>query len=355
MTAVDLVAWAPDASWLVALPKAEVHVHLEGSFTASDMARLANSAGVPLPRPIEDLFGVADLAEFLQLLDWSCGLVRTPEQLAQAAYTLAEWEHRSGVGYADVIVNPTHWPAWHGRLGEFLGALHDGFSRAESDGLTPTGICVSLLRQQSAEDAASLVEWLVENRPARVVALSVDGNEAASGRTGHRFAEAFAAAKSAGLHRTVHAGESSGPEGVWDAIELLGAERIDHGVRAIEDPTVVSELARRQVPLGICPTSNVTLGVCPDYRTHPLERLRAAGVRVSINTDDPALLGTRLEWEYARIGGAAGWGAAEYLEVARTSIESAFCPEPIRTMLLGELEAYGSVSLKRTSSDDGRG
>jgi adenosine deaminase len=330
----------PDVSWLVALPKAEVHVHLEGSFTATDMAALANEADVPLPRAVDDLFSVSNLTEFLQLLDWSCSLVRTDEQLAAAAYRLSASEHRSGVGYADVIVNPTHWPAWHGRLDAFMGALDEGFSRAEADGLTPVGICVSLLRQQSEDEAASLVDWLIDQRPARVVALSIDGNEAAAGRTGHRFAQAFTRASAAGFHRTAHAGESSGPEGVWDAIDLLGAERIDHGVRAVEDQALVKELARRQIPLGICPTSNVTLGVCPSYRDHPLERLRREGVPVSVNTDDPALLGTRLEWEYARIGEAAGWRRSDFVDVARTSIIAAFCSETVRTELLTSLDSF---------------
>ncbi|WP_407926628.1 adenosine deaminase family protein, partial [Caenimonas soli] len=116
------------------------------------------------------------------------------------------------------------------------------------------------------------------------MALSIDGNEAAAGRTGPRFAEAFRRAGGAGLRRTVHAGESSGPEGVRDAIELLGADRIDHGVRAIEDPGLVELLVDRQIPLGICPTSNLTLGVYPSIEDHPIDRLRRAGVAVSINT-----------------------------------------------------------------------
>jgi len=122
------------------------------------------------------------------------------------------------------------------------------------------------------------------------VALSVDGNEATAGRTGPRFAEAFRKAASAGLCRTVHAGESSGPEGVWDAVDLLGADRIDHGVRAIEDPALVQMLADRQIPLGVCPTSNLVLGVYPSIEAHPIEfgggvRAVSAGVWVDGRSD----------------------------------------------------------------------
>ena len=122
---------------------------------------------------------------------------------------------------------------------------------AEQDGLPPANLCISLLRTQTADEAAELVDRLIEWRHPRVVALSIDGNEAAAGRTGPRFTDAFRRAGAAGLRRTVHAGELSGPEGVRDAIELLGADRIDHGVRAIEDETVVALLAERRIPLGI--------------------------------------------------------------------------------------------------------
>jgi adenosine deaminase len=174
----------------------------------------------------------------------------------------------------------------------------------------------------------------------RVVALSVDGNEATAGRTGPRIAEAFRRAGHAGLRRTVHAGESSGPEGVWDAINLLGADRIDHGVRAIEDDALVAELAERAIPLGICPTSNLSLGVFPSIQAHPIERLRAAGVRVSINTDDPALLSTCLVDEYRLCTQTFGWSDEIMRAVARTSIESSFATDELKSSLLSTLNRW---------------
>lgn len=188
-----------------------------------------------------------------------------------------------------------------------IDAIDAGLTAAEQDGLPPVGLCVSLLRTQSSNAAAELVDTLVALRHPRVVALSIDGNEAAAGRSGPRFAEAFSRAGAAGLQRTVHAGESSGPEGVRDALELLGADRIDHGVRAIEDPELVKLLVDRQIPLGVCPTSNLTLGVYASIEDHPIDRLRRAGVVVSVNTDDPALLGASLVGEYALCSKAFGW------------------------------------------------
>jgi adenosine deaminase len=328
---------AVDGEWIRGLPKAEVHVHLEGCFDADQIVQLAAAAGEPLPRPRPRLFELPDLPALLEFLDWVCGLVRTHEQVEQAAYRFAEREARSGVRYADLIFNPTHWP-WRDRLGEFIEALDAGFSAAERDGLPSVGLCVSLLRQQSASEAGELVDWLVERKHPRVVALSIDGNEAAAGRTGPRFADAFVQAAAGGLRRTVHAGESSGPEGVWDAVELLGAERIDHGIKAVEDPELVQRLADWGIPLGVCPGSNVALGLYPDLRSHPIEALRAAGVPVSVNTDDPASLETDLVSEYLATAKAFDWTEAIVRDVARTSIEASFADEDLKRELRAELD-----------------
>ena len=326
-----------DLEHLRTLPKAEVHLHLEGCFEASVIEQWASSEGIALPRPREDLLKFSGLADFLSFLDLACGLASTRERLARLCYALSQRLADNGTGYADVIINPTHWHAWHGRLPAMLEAIDAGFTEAEQDGLPPVGLCLSLLRTQSAEAALELVDALVSMRHPRVVALSLDGNEATAGRTGPRFAEAFRRAGRAGLRRTVHAGESSGPEGVWDAIDLLGAERIDHGVRAIEDASLVAALAERAIPLGICPTSNLSLGVYPSLDAHPVERLRAAGVRVSINTDDPALLGASLIGEYLQCRRAFAWSDEITRAVARTSIESSFAPEELKSGLLNVL------------------
>lgn len=322
------------------LPKAEVHVHIEGCFDEDTLERWAGEAGIPMPRTKEQLFAFKGLADFLQFLDWASGLANTPERIAELAYRFAQRLARDGTGYADAIINPTHWHAWTGRTKPLIEALDAGFRAAEQDGLPPVGLCISLLRTQTAAEASELVDLLADWRHPRVVALSVDGNEAAAGRTGPRFAQAFAQAGRAGLKRTVHAGESSGPEGVRDAIELLGADRIDHGVRAIEDAAVVDLLVERAIPIGICPTSNLTLNVYPSIADHPVERLRKAGVRLSLNTDDPGLLGTDLPQEYALVSKAFGWQDEILRETARTSIEASFANADVKSALLERLRHW---------------
>lgn len=331
---------SPALTRLQKLPKAEVHLHLEGCFEATTLAQWAVADGMALPRPQEDLFKFSGLADFLEFLDLACGLASSRDRLVELCYGLSQRLAANGTGYADVIVNPTHWHAWQGRFPAMLEAMDAGFRAAEQDGLPPVGLCISLLRTQSAHAAVELVDSLVALRHPRVVALSVDGNEATAGRTGPRFAEAFRRAGEAGLRRTVHAGESSGPEGVWDAVELLGADRIDHGVRAIEDASLVRMLVDRQIPLGICPTSNLVLGVYPSIQEHPLERLRAAGVRVSVNTDDPALLGASLVGEYALCRAAFGWSDQVIQAIAQTSIEASFASGDVKTSLLSALQRW---------------
>lgn len=342
--------------WIRSVPKAEVHVHLEGNFELDDLLQLAKAAGEPLPGPAATLFdigthhdfavpevttggdrehgaGVGGLTGFLQFLDWQCGLVRTREQAARHAYRFAARQSASGVLYSDVIVNPTHWGAWQGREAELLDALAAGLDEAEQDGLSSAGLCVSLLRQQSSAEGAEIATWLANDRPRRVVALSVDGDERTMSRSGARFAEAFTIARDAGLGRTVHAGESSGADSVWDAVDLLHAQRIDHGIRSVEDPALLSRLRDEGISLGVCPRSNITLGVADDLASHPLRRLLDAGVPVTINTDDPAPLRVTLESEWAAVARTLDWDQARVLELAETSIDASFAnPDTKRAM-----------------------
>jgi adenosine deaminase len=348
-----------DEEQIRALPKAEVHIHLEGTFALIDLLTLAKENGVPLPGPAATLFdvsthdafavpavttggaeagaGAGGLSGFLRFLDWQCGLVRTPEQAARVAYAFSARQSASGIRYSDVIVNPTHWGAWRGRELALFDALAAGFDEAEADGLCGVGVAYSLLRAQDANEAEDIVRDLVTRRPRRVVALSVDGDEKASGRTGEKFRDAFRLAASRGLRRTVHAGESSGPEGVWDALDLLHAERIDHGVRSIEDPALIDRLVADGISLGVCPRSNVALGIAPSWSEHPLPRLLEAGVLVTLNTDDPAPLNTTLESDWAVAAEQFGFDLTDMAGFAGRSINASFADDDTKQALRAEL------------------
>lgn len=328
-----------DEVWIAGLPKAEVHCHLEGCIEGALVDSAARRHGLAQQQQAKDGSSIGSLADLLAYLDFACSLIDQADELAAIAYSASRHAAASGTRYLDVIVTPIHWAAWKDRLPAMVDAVDAGFCEAEADGLTPAGLCLSINRAQSASAARELVEWMVATRHARIVGLSIDGNEQYGSNNG-RFAEAFAAASANGLRRCAHAGESSGPEGVREAVEVLGAERIDHGIRAVEDPRLVADLARRQVPLDICPTSNRILGLTPDPALHPLDRLRAAGVRVSLNTDDPLIYGCDLVGEYVSTARTFGWGKDELVSVARTSVDSCFAEEGRRKELTRALDDY---------------
>jgi adenosine deaminase len=331
-----------DEPWVRDLPKAEVHLHLEGCVPPELVEAAARRQGVDLaagPRlPVRDLPGL------LAYLDVACALVDRADDLSAIAYDTMARAAATGTGHVDAICNPTHWPAWHGRLGAMVDALDAGFRAAEQDGLGTAALCLSIKRTQGAAEAMELVDWILSSRSAgrrRVVALSIDGDEAGGARSHtDRFAPAFARAAAGGLRRCAHAGESSGAQGVREAVDGLGAERVDHGIRSVEDPALVAELAGRAVPLDVCPSSNVILGVVPSLAEHPVERLRAAGVRVSLNTDDPLLYGVDVPGEYLRCARQFGWDRATVAAVARTSIESCFADPDRRATLSADLDRY---------------
>ena len=185
-----------------------------------------------------------------------------------------------------------------------------------------------------------LVEQMKAHRTPRLAGLSIDGNEALTGRTGERFRSAFLAAKAAGFGLTVHAGESSGPEGVRDALDLLEADRLDHGVRAAEDPALLRRLAETKTPLNVCLTSNLTL-LYRRPEDHPLRRLLDAGAAVTLNRDDPTFLdGLTLTEELRRAASFGAMTGEELLNCQRTAVRAAFCAEETKAALLAALADF---------------
>ena len=319
------------------LPKVELHVHLEGTIEPERIAGLAAAAGAELPRPLERIYEAIDLSEFLAFLDWVGSLVTTPDIAGDLAYEFAERAYRDNTLYAEVIVNPTHWPALE--LPDLLAGIAAGFDRAQADGLTDCRILPSILRQQSAEGAEALATHLVQHRPSRVVGLSIDGNEAVAGKTAQRFERAYAIAGEGGLGLTAHAGESSGADGVRDALDVLRVDRLDHGVRAIEDPELVARLVGEGQALNVCVTSNCRR-MYPDVHHHPIIELLAAGVTCTINTDDPAPMMCSLNGEFEMVADAAGLDAAGIAAISRNAIAASFCDDATKAGLSAAVDGW---------------
>lgn len=319
------------------IPKIELHVHLEGAFSPKYSATLAKKAGVELRGgSLEHLFDFVHLADFLELLDWNCGLVRSYEEVSSLAYEFAKYFTSQNVVYAEVITNPTHWSSLS--HDEHIGGILDGFERACKDGYCDCALLVSLLRTQSTESAEETVDWVLSHPHARLIGLSVDGNEEAA-ESNERFAPILKKAKAQGLRLTMHAGESSPAEGVREAIELSGAERIDHGVRAADDPALIKKIKDERIALNVCLYSNVALDVFT-YENHPLKKLYDEGVLVTVNTDDPQLLNWSLNEELSLVSSLYGWGKEDIRKVELNAAEACFCSKEKRAKLKELIESY---------------
>lgn len=323
-----------------ALPKVELHVHLEGTVQPETVLALARKNRVALPATsLEDLrawYTFRDFDHFVEIFTTICACLQTPDDFARITYEYGRAMARQNIRYAEVTWSPTQ----HLQLPftALLKGINTGRQQAERDlGVRMTWI-PDIVRC-NPETAEQVVAWLVspEAIAGGVVAIGLGGPEV--GFPPELFSEAFAAARAAGLHSNPHAGETVGPESVWGALRALGAERLGHGVRAIEDAALMAHLVERQIPLEVNPTSNICLGIYPTYAAHPLRALVEAGVCVTINSDDPALFNTTLNEEYLHAVRDCGLSLAQLVTVARNAIRVSYLSDGEKARLLAEFDA----------------
>ncbi len=303
---------------LLEIPKAELHVHLEGSIEPATLQEIDPSLSLA---EIEAHTTYEDFAGFLRAYVWVNKRLETPEHYALALRRLASTLSAQGVVYAEITLS-AGVILWKGQdLEAIYSALWEETRRA------PIEIrwILDAIRQFGAEAARPVVEFAARARQRGVVAFGIGGDEVRG--PAREFAEVFHEARAAGLRLTCHAGETAGSESVREAL-AIGAERIGHGIAAIEDEALMAELRERAIPLEVCVTSNVRTGVVASPATHPLRRLYERGVPVLINTDDPALFGCTLASEY-ELAGRLGFSETELEELAEASLRFAFA-EPGR-------------------------
>jgi adenosine deaminase len=309
------------------VPKAELHVHLEGTATPDLVRRIAQRNGLDVPDGVfaaPDRFAWRDFLDFLQTYDMAASVIRTGQDYRDITYEYLATCARDGVIYVELTASVDH-----ARLVGVGDDEHwEGIAAGIDDARRDFGI------------EARILSSAVRNFAARphpyIVGFSMAGDEA--GYPPRPFAEAFRIAAQAGLGCTIHAGEWAGAESVRAALELP-VTRLSHGVRAIEDPTLVAELARRAITLEVCPTSNVALGVFPSFEEHPFPVLRAAGVPVTLASDDPPYFGASVAGEYAIAHERFGLDDDDLLEVTSTAIEASFAEPGLRERLRTRLTA----------------
>lgn len=307
------------------MPKAELHVHLEGAIGPRTLLDLARRRRVDLPASdvegIERWFAFRDFDQFLEIYLTVSRCLRDPEDFQLAARSFLEDRARQNILYTEAHFTISTHVANGANPGEVADALAETVSAGEREHGVVLRWIPDIVRNVDYERADQTLEWALEHRDKHVVALGLAGKEESSAQP---FREHFALASEAGLRRTVHAGEQCGPEAIWEALEACGAERIGHGFRSIEDPRLVEVLVDRQLPLEVCPTSNVALGLVPALEDHPLGRLRDAGVRWSLGSDDPALFGTTLTEEIDRTARILDLDRTELARLSLAALRQAF-------------------------------
>jgi aminodeoxyfutalosine deaminase len=313
------------SSFILSLPKAELHLHLEGSIEPSTLLELRQRHGMDGASlaDVEQLYSYADFAGFLSAFKDVTGHLRTPEDYELITYRLMERLKSQNVLHAEVIVS-VGVCLW--RKQDFP-AIFEGLERGRQRGETDFGVSVlwifDAIRQFGAEKAQSVVDLAIQFRDRNVVAFGIGGDERAG--PPEWFTEVYARAAEAGLHLTAHAGESAGPESIWGALNLK-AERIGHGLTAGQDAELIEELAERQIPIEICVTSNLRTGCCSDIAQHPVRRYFDQGLMLTLNSDDPAMFRTSLVAEYALVQETFGFTDEHLRELARNSFEASFLP-----------------------------
>jgi adenosine deaminase len=309
-------------------------VHLEGTAPPDLIRRLAERNGMPVPEGVFDgpqRFAYTDFLDFLRTYDLAASVIRTGEDYRDVTYEYLAGCAREGALYVELTASPDHAALVGLSDEEHVDGIARGIDDARRDFGIEGRILMSAVRNFGVEQAVRVARYTAERPHPYVVGFSMAGDE--ENFPAGDYVEPFEIAAAAGLGCTVHAGEWAGAHSVRAALGLP-VTRIGHGVRAIEEPELVDELARRGIVLECCPTSNVVLGAFPSYEDHPLPRLRDAGVRVTLGSDDPPYFGASIGGEYAICAESYGWGDGDLREITRTALEAAFCEDTLKEELM---------------------
>jgi adenosine deaminase len=323
-----------------ALPKAELHLHIEGSLEPELMFALAQRNGIALPfASVEDIraaYSFTRLQDFLDIYYQGAAVLRTRQDFHDLAFAYAERAAADNVRHAEIFFDPQTHTDRGIEFGVVIDGLHSGLEAArEQFGLT-SHLILCILRHL---DEAAAFATLEAAKPYldRIAGIGLDSSEV--GHPPAKFARVFAAAAALGLKRVAHAGEEGPPDYVWQALDLLAIDRLDHGNRALEDPVLTARLAREAMTLTVCPLSNLKLCVVESIDAHPMRRMLDAGLRATVNSDDPAYFGGYVNDNYRALAASGQVTQADFVTLARNSFLGAFLPDETIATHLAELDA----------------
>jgi adenosine deaminase len=328
-------------AFIVGLPKAELHLHIEGSLEPEQMFAFARRNGVAIPyASIEDVraaYAFGNLQDFLDIYYAGADVLRTERDFHELAAAYFDRAAADGVVHAEIMFDPQTHTARGIALGTVIEGLLSAMADAEARHGITSALILSFLRHLSEEEAFATLEdaapWLD-----RIMAVGLDSSEL--GHPPEKFARVFAAAAERGLRLVAHAGEEGPPDYVRQALDMLHVQRIDHGNRALEDADLVARLAREEMTLTVCPLSNLKLCVVESMAEHPIGRMLEAGLRATVNSDDPAYFGGYVADNYRAIADAGRLDRGQLATLARNSFLGSFLPEAAIRAHLEALDAY---------------
>ncbi len=332
------------------LPKAELHVHIEGTLEPEMIFALAQRNGVALPyasvEALRAAYAFTNLQSFLDLYYAGASVLLKEQDFFDMAWAYLLKAKADAVLRTEMFFDPQT----HTERGVPMAVVVGGLSRACRQAKAELGVDAALilcfLRHLSEDEAFATLEAALPYRE-HFIGVGLDSSEV--GHPPEKFSRVFARCRELGFRVVAHAGEEGPPPYIWAALDDLKAERIDHGVRSLEDPALVARLAKDGVPLTVCPLSNLKLCVVTDLSQHPMKRLLAAGLKATVNSDDPAYFGGYVNDNFVQTAQAVGLTRDECITLARNSFEASFCDEATRAGYLAKLSAYLSESAARAN------
>jgi adenosine deaminase len=322
------------------MPKAELHIHIEGSLEPELIFALAERNGVALPyasvAALRAAYAFTDLQSFLDIYYAGASVLLKEQDFHDMTAAYLQRAKADHVRHAEIFFDPQT----HTARGVPMAAVINGIHRACQEGPISASLILCFLRHLSEEDAFATLEAALPYRD-KFIGVGLDSSEV--GHPPEKFARVFARARALGLHRVAHAGEEGPPAYIASALDLLQVERIDHGVRCLEDPALVRRLAALRMPLTVCPLSNTKLRVFDRMQEHNLLQLLDAGLIAMVNSDDPAYFGGYINDNFVAVFDALPLGLAHAHQLARNSFEAAFLPAPQKQQFLDEVDTYFSA------------